>query len=383
MRYSELPVQLKKQLSQLETPFLFYDLYKIRENYKLFIKHIAPDSVFYAVKACSLAPVLKTLKKAGCSFEVNTKIEFQKAIAAGAQPNKIINSSPVKRSSDIEYMYKRGVTSYVYDSFEELEKISAFAPNSGVVIRVYISNDGSGQKLNTKFGVDSTHATALIKKAKTLGLNPYGVTFHVGSQCENLANWEEGLKKTAKLFNECSSLTTINLGGGFPVQYSGTKIPPFEKIAKTINSALTHHFKRRPLLHAEPGRAIVGDAAFSATTIVGKKKNVSKKWYFIDLSIFGGFIELFEFKEDFAYEVESERKQNNSAVRLQNYDIAGPTCDGTDIIARNIKLPALAVGDRLYFLNTGAYTLEYASDFNGFLKPTVYYLTERGNITVG
>ena len=58
--------------------------------------------------------------------------------------------------------------------------------------------------------------------------------------------------------------------------------------------------------------------------------------------------------------------------------LAGPTCDSMDIMYENIKyrLPVdLKIGDKLYWLSTGAYTSTYASvEFNGFPPLKTYYM---------
>lgn len=53
------------------------------------------------------------------------------------------------------------------------------------------------------------------------------------------------------------------------------------------------------------------------------------------------------------------------------YTLAGPSCDSCDVIARDLLLPETRIGDQLLFLDTGAYTNEYAAAFNGFPIPEV------------
>ncbi len=374
MNYTNLKKEIKEEIKKLKTPFLLYDLDKIRKNYSYITKGIKPDQVFYAVKACKLPKVLKSLYKMGCKFEVNTKIELENVIQIGENPSNAINSAPIKLIQDIKFMYARGVRKFAFDCKDEVDKTKSTAPKAELYLRLFTSNQGSGQALNTKFGAPYNKADELIKYSLKNNLKVTGLTFSPGSQCQNLKNWEDGVEKCAPLFGKYPSLSFLNIGGGIPIKYNEDVIS-IADISKKIRKAISKHIKRRVELYVEPGRFLTGNTALTATSVIGIKENGGYNWAYVDASIFSSFLELFEFKENFQYEIETDKEG-----KLLNYNIAGPTCDGCDILNRNVILPELKRGDRLYFCNTGAYTLEYGSEFNGFPLPKVYYI-EGGKIS--
>ena len=352
-----------------KTPYTIYDLDKLSKNYLRLNKIFKDKNIFYAVKANKLAPILETMVSLGSNFEVNTSPELDAVLNAGGTIDKIINSAPVKTIDCIEYMYSNGVRKFAYDSFCEIDKISKYAKGSSVFLRVYTSNEGSGQALNTKFGVNIKDAPKLIDYAISAGLDPFGITFSVGSQCDNIDNWEEAIKLVAPLFNEYPSLTTLDIGGGFPIEYVRSSLS-INDISNVIENSLKKYFNKKINLYLEPGRYIVGNTGTTVSSVIGTKINEGINWCFVDVSIFGGFLELFEFEDWFSYKITTNSKSNEKLL----YNIAGPTCDGCDILAKNILLPKIDMNSLIYFHSTGAYTNEYASNFNGFPMPTHVFL---------
>ena len=66
-------------------------------------------------------------------------------------------------------------------------------------------------------------AADVLEHAHKLGLEAYGVSFHVGSQQRNPHAWDRALASAAAVFKECGergmNLSMVNLGGGFPTKY--------------------------------------------------------------------------------------------------------------------------------------------------------------------
>ncbi len=378
MRYIKSWAKLNKtteeKLSRAKTPFILYDLDKLKQNYQQLSSLWEDVYIHYAVKANRNTPILEILNELGAGFEVNSRVELDQVLKTGASTNKIINSSPVKKIEDIKYFYKKGIDRFAFDCKDEIDKLSTYAPGSNVYLRVHTSNHGSGQRLNTKTGIPLDEAETLLSMAIEAGLNPFGITFTVGSQCNNLDNWKEGIAKTAYLFATFPTLDTINVGGGIPIEYSEKIIQP-KDIVNTIRKNIDGNFKRVPKIILEPGRYLAGSIALTATSIIGVRELKYVKWLFVDTSVFGAFLELLEFKSsslDYPVVTDETEVTEKNIV----YQIAGLTCDGMDIIKRNATLPKLSRGDKLYFLNTGAYTLEYASAFNGIPIPKSYFIKD-------
>ena len=387
MKYSMLSPEIKKQLNQLETPFFLFDLDIVSNNLQKINELLKPDRVYYAVKCNSLPQILQTLHKTECSFEVNNLAELEKVISCGAKPKDLINSSPITPAGDVAAMFAKGVRHFVYDSKEHIDNLGHNAPGSYVTLRIYTTNKGSEFELSKRLGADIADAVSLIQYAQKSGLKPYGLTFHVGSQCTNPDNWRIGIYECGKIFDRFPALEMINIGGGFPVKYNGY-VPNIESIADVINKAIATYFKNRPKIALEPGRFIVGNAAMTATTatMVNHAPHLSRA--IVDISAFVGFIEVIESGNKFHYSVETD-----ADGEMKSYRIGGATCAGTDIILDEVMLPELKVdfktnnngNSRLYFLNTGAYTTEYfpqkaGNGFNGAKIPKIYYMAGKNII---
>jgi ornithine decarboxylase len=382
-----LPSELFIQpLSNTPTPYFLFNLGTIRENIDELNTHIKPDRIFYAVKCNSQPKVLQTMASKDCGFEINNIGEFQAIEKAGVKSCEVINSSPISSAENIKYLYKQGVRKYCFDSLKQLENIAANAPGSDVYVRIYNENRGSRFKLN-RFGIKASIAIEQITYAKSLGLTPIGVTFHVGSQCSAVDNWREAIFQASTLFDRFPELNTLNIGGGFPITYK-RDIPSLKQIGEIINWSIDEYFKERPIVFAEPGRFAVGNSAFACTSVINVDEGEPFSRAVVDMSLFAGLIELIEIQDGFQYNIITDA---DPAGPRKRYQIGGPSCAGTDIVSDEIILPRLSVdfespikSSRLYLMNTGAYTLDYIANkesygFNGSKIPRLFFI-ENGTI---
>ena len=362
--------KVAKVLKEVKTPSLVMDLSGIKARYVQIRYHLPEVNVYYAVKANDHPGVLKTLAEVGSGFEVASSKELEKVLSLGVPPEKIISSNPVKPEEFVDFAYRSGVDRFAVDSFAEVEKIAKIAPRSRVYVRISVPNEGSEWPLSRKFGVDPETALDILEFAKEKGLIPAGVTFHVGSQCNNLRNWFIAIREASYLWERARSrgmrLMFLNMGGGIPVRYT-TEVLRIEDIAYYVKGLLRKYFPTPPYeLQIEPGRGVVGDQGVLVTTVIGKAKRGDENWLYVDTGVFNGLAEAIG---GIRYPVFVEREGE-----LKEWVIGGVSCDSLDVIARRVYLPEPEVGDRLYILSAGAYTTVYASEFNGFPKPEVICL---------
>ena len=247
--------------------------------------------------------------------------------------------------------------------------------------RVLVSNDGAMWPLNKKFGCTLEAAKELIIEAKNLGLQPIGLSFHVGSQQTLASTWSDALKTVAPLYNifseQGSVMDTINLGGGIPISYVEPALDIME-ISKNVFNSVEKIFKNKKpkKMFMEPGRFLVGSSGIIETEIILiTEKNDEKKfkWLYLDIGKFGGLAET----EGEAIRYPIETVNNNYDDQVESFIISGPTCDSQDILYQQHQyaLPKnLKIGDRLRIGSTGAYTSVYASNFNGIEKLDEYYI---------
>jgi ornithine decarboxylase len=330
------------------------------------------------MKANSAPEILKLLVGLGSSFDTASVFEIEQCIAAGAVPERISYGNTIKKARDIAYAYELGVRLFAFDSLCELEKIAAMAPGARVYCRLLINNEGAEWPLSRKFGCELDMAYDLLLRGRQLGLEPYGVSFHVGSQQTDPSQWDIPIMKTAMLFSalHCAGveLSMVNLGGGFPARYR-SEVLSVEVYTDAIMKAMSRHFGNHiPVMMIEPGRSLVADAGLIQSEVVlisHKSYRDDKRWVFLDIGQYGG---LETIGECIKYRIRTP--WDGDAV--EPVILAGPTCDSADIIYENsgYELPInLRVGDKIEILSAGAYTKTCASvGFNGFPPLKAYYI---------
>jgi len=350
---------------KFETPSLIIDSEKVKEKFSLTGQNIKRSYVFYAVKANPDMEILKFLNQLDKGFEIASEGELKILSKIGIQPNRIISSNPVKSLKFLEMAHEYGINHFSFDSIDEVEKIGKFVPEANVYIRLSVPNEGSEWPLSKKFGVELEDAVDLLCRAQNRGLNPMGITFHVGSQCTNLYNWNIALDKAKILWDMAEKkgvkLEMLNIGGGYPINYTKSVIE-ISTIEKNINKLIWERFPENIKIHIEPGRAVIGDAGVLVTKVIGKAKRQDNNWLYIDMGVFNGLMESLGGIK-YTYLVESNNPNK------KNWTLAGPSCDSFDVIDKNVSLYEPDIGNLLLILSGGAYTISYASEFNGFSIP--------------
>ncbi len=350
--------------TEIQTPFLLIDGDVVREKLSIIGSKIKNSKVFYAIKALPEPSVVKLINSTKAGFEIASQGELSLLKELRVSPERIISSNPVKSIPFIKDAYSYGIRLFAFDSETELEKMSLYAPESRVYIRLSVPNEGSDWPLSKKFGVEPDRALKLLIMAKEKGLQPAGITFHVGSQCKNIYSWATALDKAVDLWRKAEKkgikLNLLNIGGGYPIRYT-QDVVDIGSIEEKIDQTLKEKFPDDIEIHLEPGRAVVGDAGVFVTTVIGKAKRGEENWLYIDAGVFNGLMESIGGIR-YTYVV-------GSRARKKRWILAGPSCDSFDVIDRNVVLPEPSVGDHLLILSAGAYTISYASEFNGFPIP--------------
>ncbi|HKT19470.1 MAG TPA: type III PLP-dependent enzyme [Stellaceae bacterium] len=362
---------------QPETPCLVMDLDVVAGAYKLLRRYMPLAKIFYAVKANPAPEIVSLLRDLDSSFDVASPNEIDLCLERGVGPERISFGNTIKKERDIAYAFGRGVKLYAFDSLAELEKLGRAAPGSRVFCRILVESVGAEWPLSRKFGCSPEMAIDLLRQAKTLGLDPYGVSFHVGSQQTKLDQWDGAIERAAKMFWALAetdiNLRMVNVGGGFPAKYRGD-VPGVVQYANAVMGAITRHFGNDlPEIIVEPGRSIVGDAGVIQSEVVlisRKAANDEKRWVYLDVGKFNGLAETMD--EAIKYRIKTPVDGGPAGAVV----IAGPTCDSADILYEKTRyrLPLdLKVGDKVEIQAAGAYTSSYASvGFNGFTPIKTY-----------
>jgi ornithine decarboxylase len=358
------------------TPFMLVDLDTIRGAYfRLESAFENQVEICFAVKCNPDPVVLRTLASEGANFEIASAEELTRVVKAGGDASRVLYSNTVKPASHIAQTYDAGVSLFAADSQAEIAKIARQAPGAGVIVRVSVDDTHSRFPLSSKFGAPLGGAVALLRMAREHGLVPAGLTFHVGSQCTDPYAWAKAVSALTPVLIALDrlgiQLDVLDIGGGFPARYD-QPVPPIEEIGRHTLSALNQLPYRPRRIVCEPGRALVAEAGVIAATVIGREQRLGTEWVYLDVGAYNGLMESAQTKGTWAFPLLTSRLDRSE--REMRATITGPTCDASDTIFFDAAISAeVGEGDRVYIGATGAYTLCYASSFNGFPPPTPVY----------
>ncbi|MCI7644113.1 MAG: type III PLP-dependent enzyme, partial [Lentisphaeria bacterium] len=317
-----------------ETPFIIVNLNIVERKYNELTTHFPFAKVYYAVKSNPAPEVIRTLADKGSCFDIASIYEMDRVLSLGVSPERLSYGNTIKKAAHVKYAYEKGVRLFATDSEADLLNISEFAPGSKVFFRILAEGSETADwPLSRKFGCHPDMAIDLILMAKRLGLIPYGISFHVGSQQRDVGAWDAAISKVRYIFDytagEGVNLKMINMGGGFPATYI-SKTNTMEVYAEEITRYLNEDFgDDLPEIILEPGRSMVGDSGIlvSEVVLVSQKSHVGvDRWLYLDSGKFNGLIETWD--EAIKYPLYSERK----GELVEDFIIAGPTCDSQDIM---------------------------------------------------
>ena len=353
-----------------ETPYLTIHLGRVRENYHALHAALPDARIRYAVKANPAEPILRLLAAEGAAFDVASIGEIDACTAAAIDGHLLTFGNTLKKPADIARAFSIGVRRFTFDTHDGATTIAEHAPGSSVECRIAPAFPSSVTPFGHKFGCAPTEAVDLLDYARSLGLRPEGVCFHVGSQQLDPAAWEIGIRCAETVFAALSDLATLNVGGGFPIAYA-TGAPELGLVTDSIMTALDRYFgSSPPQLVVEPGRAIVGSAGAIHCEVVSARAGTDgRRWVYLDIGRYGGLAETEN--EYIRYRLRTDRDDDP----VDDAVIAGPTCDGDDVLYQSYPLPGtLQAGDRVEIADAGAYTASYASvSFNGFSPLPTYF----------
>jgi ornithine decarboxylase len=363
------------------TPLFVIDHAVVRRNYAEFRRCLPRVQAYYAVKANPDPGIARTLFDAGASFDVASMTEFQIVydLIKHMPPkqrqdwiwDKVIYSNPIKAVEALRDLdqYRPLVA---YDNMEEVKKIGRYAPHAGLVLRLRVPNTGSMVELSSKFGALPSDAVALIEAAHREKLIVEGLSFHVGSQCNNLDNYLQALDICAAVFYEAWSrgwrkLNILDIGGGFPAPYD-LNVKPFPELARRLNAELNRLFPASLEVLAEPGRFMVATAGTLVAGVIGKAVREGKVCYYINDGIYHTYSGiLFDHCQ---YHVKAFKRGDP-----QTCAVFGQTCDALDTVSLAEWLPgSLEIGDLVYSENIGAYSHASSTYFNGFPPAKVVHI---------
>lgn len=359
--------------------FILIDLGDVIRQFSKWQQNLPRVQPFYAIKCNPCPIIIELLNKLGCSFDCASKGEILKTINLGIDPKNIIFANPCKPVDFIKFSRSNDVDLLTVDSHCELYKIKLYHPEAKILIRIQVDDSKSRCKFNCKFGVSLQEVQDLLELGKVLQLNMKGVSFHVGSGCEDANVYYSALQDCKKVFEIAKtmdiSMDMIDIGGGFP----GTEDAkvPFEEMAQSINKAIDDLFSDDTKVQfiAEPGRYFVASCHTVVCSIINKKEKVDPEsgekvyTYYVSDGVYKSFSNtIYDHAKPELIPFNERNEKTFQSI------IYGESCDSIDIVSKNCMLPSLAIGESILVKNMGAYTTATSTEFNGFSKAEMYYI---------
>lgn len=364
---------------QGDESFIIIDLGEIIRQYNKWKRLLPRVTPFYAIK-CNPDPIIiGLLNKLGCCFDTASKNEILKVIEAGVSPENIVFANPCKPVDFIKFARSNDVDLLVIDSSYELYKIKLYHPEANILIRIKTDDSKSRCKFNSKFGVSLDEVEGILLIAKQLGINIKGVSFHVGSGCEDANVFRTALNDCKQVIEygkkHDMDLDLIDIGGGFP-GIDDSKVT-FESMAEVINTAMDELYGEDTQIKfiAEPGRYFVTSSHTLVVSVINKKEftdkesGLKKNVYYISDGVYGTFSGVVYDYAKFELLPFNERNE-----KTYPSIVWGPSCDSMDKVSQECMLPNLAIGESIIIKNIGAYSVASATEFNGFPLPNINYI---------
>jgi diaminopimelate decarboxylase len=378
-------VALSEVAQRFGTPCYVYSRAAIEAAFREFDAGLdgVPHLVCYAVKANSNLAILDALARLGAGFDIVSGGELERVIAAGAAPDRVIFSGVGKSESEMRAALGAGIRCFNVESEPELERLDAIAGSMGrkapVSLRVnpdvdarthpYISTGMAGNK----FGIPHAQALAVYRRAAAMAnVSVRGVGCHIGSQILEVAPLDEALERVlelaAALDAEGIRPRHLDLGGGFGIRYRNEVAPDIGAYCKRLAARLAGSGYEVML---EPGRAIAGAAGVLLTRVEYLKLDKAKHFAVVDASM-SELIRpaLYASWHDIVAVREAPDRPRHT------YDVVGPVCESADVLGTDRSL-AIGAGDLLAILDTGAYGMTMASNYNSRPRPAEVLL-DRG-----
>ena len=357
------------------SPLLLLDLNVVRRQLRLLRRALPEVEHCYAIKALPHPAVIEALHDEGASFDVAGSGEIELLRDLGISPRCCIHTHPIKTDAEIRSALRFGITSFVVDNPDELDKLIPYRHRVRLLLRVGFRSVGAQVDLARKFGCAPAAFLPLLRRARELGILVKGISFHVGSQVTSLLAHVEAIRASAELMRRAREvadhpLSVLDIGGGFPVDY-GEGAPGIDVFCAPLREALALLPDHVRVL-AEPGRFLTAPAVTAVARVIGKAEREGRPWYYLDDGVYNSY---------------SGRIYDHARYPLRHFKdptapqrpsvLAGPTCDSIDVIEDDLALPELAIGDLLIGRMMGAYTAASATRFNSLSPARVVVLNRR------
>jgi diaminopimelate decarboxylase len=361
------------KLSEIETPFYYYDLNILRSTLEVVQKEslLSGYKVHYAVKANPNPRILKLIASYGFGADCVSYNEIAASIEAGFAPSDIVFAGVGKTDKDIIAALKKDIYCFNCESIPEIEVINNLASGlnktAAIALRINPYIDAHTHKYITtgieesKFGINTWEIEEVTRKISGMNnIKLLGIHFHIGSQITRMSVFKSLCARINELqewFNSHGiNLEIINVGGGLGIDYENPeKKPLFEDYFTMLNEFI--NLQPGQVLHLEPGRSIIGQCGSLISRVLFIKNGSNTLFAILD----AGMTDLIR---PALYQAHHKIENLSSTGHIYRYDVVGPICESSDTFAKYIELPETKRGDLIAIRSAGAYGEAMASRYN-------------------
>jgi diaminopimelate decarboxylase len=336
--------------------------------------------ICYAMKANSNLAILQSFAALGCGFDIVSGGELARALAAGAEAQKIIFSGVGKTRAEMRQALLAGIACFNVESEAELDVLNQVVlalrteqpalgelqaaislrvnPDVDAKTHPYISTGLKGNK----FGIAHERALAVYQYAASLaGLRVRGIDCHIGSQITTETPYLDAMDRVLDLVQAIEAagiaIEHLDFGGGLGINYQGDTPPEADALWQKLFTKLdARGFGQRQIV-IEPGRSLVGNAGVCLTEVLYLKPGEAKNFCIVDAA-------MNDLPRPAMYEAFHQIVPLSPRTgQLSTCDVVGPVCESGDWLGRDRAL-CVQQGDTLAVLSAGAYCMAMASQYN-------------------
>lgn len=356
------------------TPIYVYSLKRAVQNFEQIKKAFSQFDahIHYSAKANANLTILRTLIQQGAGIDAVSGGEIFRALKADVEAKNIVYAGVGKTEAEINYAVEQGVGWFNVENLAELSFIQAAAEKYNrkdvqIALRLnpevtanthpYIATGHGG----AKFGLTSDVITLTLKQQDKYPLLKFaGIHLHIGSQLHSTAETISAVEKAIEIIKLFENIRTVNIGGGIPASYQADDaLPSAEQFAAALHPLLKDYH-----VILEPGRSIIADAGILVTKVLYTKRQGGQTFVITDAS-------MTELIRPALYQAEHTivAVQDSPDMTVRTMQIAGPVCETTDMLGRNVMIPNPTPGSLIAILGAGAYGMVMASNYNARPRP--------------
>ncbi len=382
-------VDVQRIAAEAGTPAYIYSKATFIDHLRKMQEAYAPleTTICFSIKACSNIHILRLMAQQGSGFDIVSGGELYRALAAGADPAKVVYAGVGKTDDEIRQALQAGIGYFNIESEQELENLirlveqQAARPAATVKAALRVNPDVDYQthaymttgKKDTKFGVDIERAVSVFERyGKNPSVQLRAIHVHLGTGGKTIDPYVDAVKKILPLIDRLRgqghTIEALDLGGGYGADYETQTVPSAEQYAQGIVPLLKSKGLR---LILEPGKSICANAAILLTRVLYTKQGGSKRFVIVDAgmndlirpSLYGAFHFIWPAQIESRF-VPTTRSQDLRLEGSEVVDIVGPICEGADFLAKDRSIPPVQRGDLMAVFTAGAYGFTMSSNYN-------------------